>query len=490
MQGAKPSPPVTGGASTQILEWLEWLHQTIFMISTDLEITWVSDPLQEVFSPTALNLGDSFNTIFASHEQATRVVQTLRERSYLTRELVTLKGQAAGTFPAFLDVVTFDHDQGRGPSYLIVVRSVEEQARCDRSQDEAESYLGGILHSSPEAVIAFDPGGVVTYANPAAERLIGIPVEVMLRKPIGLWVQDRTNLERIISALRVDTSRKIYGQDFEFHRGDGTAVWISVSASPLRMHDGTTQGMVVFLRNVTERHQIAQSLARKNIELENYVHVVSHDLRSPLTSVLGFAQLLRRQAGDLLDEKSLHFLNRIEKGSQMMGNLITDLLQFSRVSQKQDPPELVDVVQILRQLCSELKPRLDEKKLRLEIPTDAPMVKGSRTEMYQVFSNLIGNAISHMGSVSNPLIQVRAKQADDEVIFSVRDNGRGIPGELQENIFEIFRSYPNPDEKNPGTGIGLAIVRKISENAGGRVWVESAPGFGTTFFISIPQRGQ
>jgi PAS domain S-box-containing protein len=485
MQGAKQSAPVASADSAKILEWLEGLHQTLLMMSPDLEITWVSDSLQQVFSPNVLNPGDSFDTLFASREQATRVIQTLRERRYLTRERVTLQGQAAGTLPAFLDTVTLDNDQGE-TSYVIIVRSVEEQEQCDRSQDETESYLGGILHSSPEAVIAFDPGGVVTYVNPAAERLIGISIEVMLRKPIGLWVRDRTNLERIIDELHVDTSRKMYGQDFEFDRDDGTKVWISVSASPLRMHDGTTRGTVVFLRDVTEHHNIAQALVRKNAELENYVHVVSHDLRSPLTSILGFSQLLRRQAGPLLDEKSLHFLDRIETGSHMMESLISDLLQLSRVTQKQKPPEFVDVVQILRQLRSELKPRLDENGLRLKIPADAPMVRGSRTQMYQVFSNLIGNAIDHMGPVCNPLIEVRAEQDDDEVIFSVRDNGRGIPKELQEKVFEIFRSYPSPDEKSRSTGIGLAIVRKISENAGGRVWLKSAADCGTTFFLSIP----
>lgn len=489
MQGERQRAPSSGSASSQILKWLEWLHQTLLVVSADLEITWVSKPLQEVASPNILKSGGSFTDLFARRGQATRIIQTLRERGHLTRELVTLRGQATGTFPAFLDIVTLNNDDGE-LSYVILVRSIEEQEQCERSQDEAKSYLGGILHSSPEAVIAFDPRGVVTYANPATERLIGISVEVMLRTPIGLWVRDRTNLGRIVSALRVNSSRKMYGQDFEFHRDDGETVWISVSSSPLRMHDGTTQGTVVFLRDVTERHHLAQTLSRKNTELENYVHVVSHDLRSPLTSILGFSQLLRKQAGHLLDEKSLHFLQRIENGSHIMGNLINDLLQLSRVSQEQRTPVLVDVVQLLRQLRSELKPRLDEKGLRLEIPTEAPMIKGSRTQMYQVFSNLIGNAINHMGQVLDPLIQVQAKQNSDEITFSVRDNGRGIPKALHENIFEIFRSYPSPDEKNPGTGIGLAIVSKISENAGGRVWLESDIGCGTTFFFSIPQHAK
>ncbi|MBW2713107.1 MAG: HAMP domain-containing histidine kinase, partial [Deltaproteobacteria bacterium] len=125
--------------------------------------------------------------------------------------------------------------------------------------------------------------------------------------------------------------------------------------------------------------------------------------------------------------------------------------QLSRVGQRRESPELVDTLQVLRQLCSELKPRLDEKGLRLKIPVDAPMVAGSQTQMYQVFSNLIGNAITHMGKVCNPLIEVQAKEEENETIFSVRDNGRGIPKELHADVFEIFRSFPGPDDENHGT---------------------------------------
>lgn len=139
MQGAKQSAPVSAGTSTQILEWLEELHQTLLMISPDLEITWVSDSLQQVFFPNALNPGDAFDTLFASREQATHVIQTLRERRCLTSELVTLQGQAAGTFPACLDIVTFDNDQGE-PSYVVIVRSIEEQERSDRFQDKAQTF--------------------------------------------------------------------------------------------------------------------------------------------------------------------------------------------------------------------------------------------------------------------------------------------------------------------------------------------------------------
>ncbi len=157
------------------------------------------------------------------------------------------------------------------------------------------------------------------------------------------------------------------------------------------------------------------------------------------------------------------------------------------MGQREETREHVDIIQVLRQLRSELKPRLDEKALRLEIPTDAPMVTGSRTQMYQVFSNLIGNAVTHMGKACDPLIQVLVKESDGETIFAVRDNGRGIPKELQADIFEIFRSFPGPGEENRGTGIGLAIVRKIAENTGGRVWLESEINRGTTFFFAIPQ---
>jgi signal transduction histidine kinase len=213
---------------------------------------------------------------------------------------------------------------------------------------------------------------------------------------------------------------------------------------------------------------------------------VSHDLRSPLVALLGFTRLVREDYGEILGEKGQHFMQRIEQAAQTMETLIHDLLELSRIDPGGVDKSLVDPREVMRQLQSELKPRLDSTGTRLEVPDDLPLIHCDRTRLYQVLSNLVGNAVEHMGAVEEPVISLSIASSTDSHHVIVRDNGRGIPVEHHERIFEIFQSLgPRSDERRR-TGVGLAIVKKIVETHGGRVWVESAPGKGSAFHVTLP----
>ena len=243
------------------------------------------------------------------------------------------------------------------------------------------------------------------------------------------------------------------------------------------------------LRDVTDQREIVQRLRKENEELEHCVGALAHDLRSPLVGLLGFSRLLRQDYESSLDETGHHFLDRIEQAARTMEALIHDLLELARIGDAGERPVLVDPREVLLQLAAELKPRLESAGIDLALPSDhASRVYCDRSRLYQVFSNLIGNAIDHMGPRRDARIEVVIEEDDQQHEIIVADNGRGIDPAHCERIFEVFQSIGTRSDGRRGTGMGLAIVKKIVERRGGRVWVESEPGLGARFHVTLPRR--
>jgi len=215
---------------------------------------------------------------------------------------------------------------------------------------------------------------------------------------------------------------------------------------------------------------------------------VSHDLRSPLVSLLGFSRLLRRDHGDGLAREGRYFLDRIEQAGRTMESLIHDLLELSRIGRTEAAKSLIDPRSVLAPLYAEFKPRLDQEGVSLELPENPPLLMCNRTRLYQLFSNLVGNALEHMGSVERPTIRVEVRTLQDAHQITVSDNGKGIDPAHHGRIFEIFQSLGPRKDGRRGTGIGLAIVKKIVETHGGRVWVESDLGKGARFHLTLSYR--
>jgi signal transduction histidine kinase len=212
---------------------------------------------------------------------------------------------------------------------------------------------------------------------------------------------------------------------------------------------------------------------------------VAHDLRSPLVALLGFSRLLHDDFADRLGEKGLRFLHRIEQAGRTMESLIQHLLEVSRIGQCEPRKAPVDPRDVLQRIASELKPRLELARTRLAWAPEAPLIHCEWTHLYQVLSNLVGNALEHMGPAAEPSIVVEFASEEHAHRVSVRDNGRGIAPEHHERIFEIFQSLGSQERR--GTGVGLAIVKKIAETYGGRAWVESRAGEGAAFHVTFPR---
>ena len=293
--------------------------------------------------------------------------------------------------------------------------------------------------------------------------------------------QDNARVSQALST-RPDATHDV---ELAVSRRDDSPLRVAVSARVLALRDGTQVGSVAYVRDITQVETVQLELERKNEELEHTVHAVSHDLRSPLAAMLGFSRLLREDYGDVLDDKGLHFVRRIEEAGRTMEGLIHNLLELSRIGSTQPRRLPVDPVEVLEQLRAELKPRLDAAGITLMLPAAPPMLPCDRTQLYQVFSNLIGNAIDHMEpSGPTPRVEISIHERDDGYRVSVRDNGVGIDASHHDQIFGLFQSLSSR-KPSAGTGIGLAVVSKVAEAHGGRAWVESTPGSGSVFHVTF-----
>ena len=283
-------------------------------------------------------------------------------------------------------------------------------------------------------------------------------------------------------------------RNFEMQRpsDDGSSSrWISLSGEPLFDEAGAFVGYRGVGSDITERKQAEialreahEELKRSNAELEQFAYVASHDLQEPLRMVSSYTQLLLRRFGERFDGDSREFMGYIVDGAARMKQLIEDLLAYSRVGTKGKEFREVAVEDSLRRAVSNLRAAIEEAGAA--VTWDAlPTVMADDTQLAQLFQNLIGNALKFR-SASVPRIHVFVSRQDSGWHFMVRDNGIGIEPQYFERIFMVFQRLHNKGEY-PGTGIGLAICKKVVERHGGRIWVESRPGDGSAFHFTLPK---
>jgi PAS domain S-box-containing protein len=272
-------------------------------------------------------------------------------------------------------------------------------------------------------------------------------------------------------------------------RRDGTEFPIELAIGAIRW--GEKHLFSAFVRDVTEQKRAQQELARKveelarsNAELEQFAYVASHDLQEPLRMVASYTQLLARRYKGKLDSNADEFIGFAVDGAVRMQLLVQDLLSYSRVTTKGQSFQLIDAKAACENALENLRTSIKDSNAIVNVGPLPPVLADARQFM-QLFQNLIGNAVKYCDE-RTPEIHVAAKPDGDQWLFSVQDNGIGIAPQYSERIFQMFQRL-HTTKKYSGTGIGLAICRKIVERHGGKIWVEAQPGKGSTFVFTIPR---
>jgi len=479
---ARTQPAIADSSvARRLIETLSRIHPLLVVYDSRGTIRWVSDGFGALCSDARHAIGRPLRAVLPKlpdREQLEELCSRFEDRGYLPNVRVDIEAHEGGRRPLEVSVLRLPELDGE-PLFAVIARP-GDPADLDLA-DGAES----ILESAPDAVLAVDPHGFVRYANPALARLVGEEREKLRNRPLALLAAASRDIERLLAPLCADGPSGEF--EVRLRRSEGGPVPVAITVSPHRGPDGIPRGAILCVRDATPQRR-QNELARRNDELEHCVQTLAHDLRSPLVALLGFSRLLRQDYADQLDDTGAHFIDRIEQAGRTMESLIHDLLELSRIGQPGERPSMIDPRAVLLQLHAEVKPRLEAAGIELAFPTDPPLVFCDRTRLYQVFSNLIGNAIHHMGPAGDARIEVEVAEHEEFHRISVSDTGRGIAPEHHQRIFEVFQSLGSRQDGSRGTGIGLAIVRKIAETHGGRAWVESEPGHGATFHVTLRRR--
>jgi|GEM_PF-1856998 len=329
----------------------------------------------------------------------------------------------------------------------------------------------------------------IMRANRALAEMLGnVPLETIIGQPCYRLVHGLNEpIENCPLAHYKSCGKVIEIVRQEPHLGNR---WLQVRCDPVRGPDGNLVSMVHVVRDITDLknkeetiQQKAQELARSNAELEQFAYVASHDLQEPLRMVSSYVQLLRNRYRGKLDPDADDFISYAHDGASRMQQLISDLLRYSRAGTRGKEFHTVDLEGVFVQAVENLKLAIVERSARLT-HDPLPRVLGDSGQLTQVFQNLIENGMKFHGD-DTPHIHVAAEIKGDECICSVRDNGIGIAPEYSHKLFKLFQRLHNRSEY-PGTGIGLALCKRIVERHGGRIWGDSQPGEGSTFYFAIP----
>lgn len=371
---------------------------------------------------------------------------------------------------------------------ISIIRDVTERRRTEQELRRWAEYFE--RSGQGLAIIAAD-GQHRAVVNPAYASMHGYTVEELMGSAVGSLTPSEHAEAMREHVIRVDAE----GHDtFEtvHRRKDGSTFSIMLDVTAIKNAAGQLLYRIIHAQDITDRirtqedlRRTAEELAQSNAELQQFAYVASHDLQEPLRMVASYTQLLARRYRDKLDAEADEFIGYAVEGATRMQGLINDLLTYSRVGTRGGAPTPTDLAEVLRQVMIDLRPAIQE--LGAEISYDPlPTLTADPTQLRQLLQNLISNALKFHGQDS-PRIHVGATERPRAWELSVRDNGIGIDPRHMERIFVIFQRL-HTREEYPGTGIGLAICKKIVERHGGRIWVESNPGAGTTFFFTIPKR--
>jgi PAS domain S-box-containing protein len=382
---------------------------------------------------------------------------------------------------------------------IAIAREAAEKRAAEA--EESRRILDAIMEYVPEGLAIADSEGKVTRSSAYGDDLSGIPKESLegstvrerrqrmrFYKPDGITPASDEDMP-IMKVLL--TGEPVKNRELAIKRRDGRQIPILSSAGPIKDKAGALRGVVHVWRDITElkrveeeRERIISELKRSNQELQQFAYVASHDLQEPLRTVASYVELLAMKYKGKLDEKADKYISFAVQGANRMSELINDLLAFSRVGTRSGPFKRLSMDEALDRALSNLRKSIRESGAA--ITRDAmPEVIGDHSQLSQLFQNLIANALKFRKESKLPKIHVSAEHRGNEWIFGVHDEGIGIEPRFYERIFTIFQRL-HTKEEYPGTGVGLAIAKRIVERHGGRIWVESKPGEGSSFYFTLP----
>jgi two-component system sensor kinase FixL len=400
----------------------------------------------------------------------------------------------------------WDSEEKRVVRFFGVAQDITERKLAEEAMRESEQKFRSIVEQASDIIAISDEQGLIVEWNRAAEQFLGrkrgdvigksfweIQFEVLPEEERSIANRERF---RAMGKQALQTGQVPWLNQLvegEIQIPDGTRRHFQQVTFPIQTAKGIMLGN--FARDVTdqkqaeaERELLIAELEAKNAELERFTYTVSHDLKSPLVTIKGFLGLLEKDVDKGDSRRVEGDIRHIRDAAEKMELLLDDLLELSRIGRLVNPPEAVNLDELAQEAAGLVTGQIAERGVQVDIDPDLPVVYGDRARLREVYQNLIQNAVKFMGEQPEPRVKIGIKEEDGEVIFYVRDNGIGIDPCYHDQVFGLFDRL---DPGVEGTGIGLALVKRIIEVHGGQIWVESdGPNKGTTFLFTLPETAE
>jgi len=424
----------------------------------------------------------------------------------------TLRRKDGSTLGVLVGIRLLRDESGHIRGIRSTIQDITKRKQAEESLAQERNLLRTLIDNMPDNIYVKDTKSRFIVANMAVARLMGAttPNELLGKTDFEFYPQELAAKYYADDQNVIKMGQLLVGQEEPTVDPEGNRKWYSTTKAPLRDSRGNVTGIIGISRDITarkraedDREHLMETLALKNEELESVLYVTSHDLRAPLVNIQGFGNELSRscdlihsalkdkvksadmngEVRTVLNKDVPEALGFILSSATRMDSLLSGLLRLSRLGQAAVHIEPLDMNAMLTDVTKSMEYQVKEAGVTVDIELLPPSV-GDASQINQVFSNILDNALKYLDESQPGMIRIYAKIEDGQSIYCVEDNGVGIAGEHQSKIFEIFHRL-EPDRKS-GEGLGLTIVRHILDRHNGKVWVESEPGKGSKFFVSLP----
>jgi len=465
----------------------------------------ISDPQEVIARATALSveLGTPIAPGFeALVFKASRGIEDIYELTYIRKD--------GSRFPAVVSVTALRDAQDAIIGYLLIGtdntarKQIEaEQLQLGQRLRDHQFYTRSLFEANIDALMTTDPSGIITDINKPMEALTGCTRDELIGAPFKNYFTDPDRAEAGIKLVL--SNKKVTNYELTARDRDAKETIVSYNATTFYDRDRRLQGVFAAARDITDRKRVdeklklySDKLERSNRELQDFAQVASHDLQEPLRKILSFGDRLKTKAGEALDKDSRDYLERMCNAAARMQTLINDLMSFSRVEIKGQPFVPTDLGVIAREVSADLETRIEQAGGRVDIE-ELPTIDADPMQMRQLLQNLIGNSLKYFRAGVPPVVRIscqkpeaRRPELQDQsgpprqfVEILVTDNGIGFDEKYLDRIFTVFQRLHKKGEYE-GTGVGLAICRKIVDRHSGRITARSNPGQGATFMVTLP----
>ncbi len=493
--------PINGAGTGAVLEdALRAAADWVWATDRDGRLLHVTEPASRSLGlPAALTIGRDFGTVLGAHvargdTSAQRLVELLgRGRAFRDLEITLATADGRRRMLSVSGVPVFDPESERFLGFRGTAVDVTDRRLPDLSMDR----LRATVSQSPVAVLVADAAGNIDYVNPMFTAALGYAMDELAARPLPLQLCDdrRALSDRLAEVGRTGVS---WEGEAQLDRRDGTGRWFVIHVAPMRDREGRVTHVVAVFEDVDARKQLEQQLtiARRQAEAANqaksvFLAMMSHELRTPLNAIIGFSEFI--QEGKLIEsdpQKVVGYARDISESGHHLLSLVDEILDISRIEAgvMTLTPKRIDPTEVARRVVRLLTPMAERvgAALELEAPGVAPIMVADRRALQQILFNLVGNAIKFTPAGGQVKVSLRAE--DDEVEFKVSDSGVGIPlGDL-ERVWHAFERVEPSRRSNAdgGAGLGLSIVRGLTQLHGGRAWIDSTIGKGTTVTVRLP----